>query len=214
VAKIRRSRQKSGKKRRVFTRCDIIESLCEVRSLVASPAGLWDSDVRSHESFAVSMRLGSPLRMLVKAGSVVLLWLLASPLADAATIRQWEAGARSVSLCDPHTSPGRLRKHPRSFGGPVAISWRQAFVGLSDSTTRVARGMRTILADDDQAIQNDSPAAPIDTDQHPDPAFRSIGSPSGSSDWRPRTRTFSPRRPRGPPDFGLTPFTFDWVSSD
>jgi hypothetical protein len=51
-AKVRRSCGNFGKKQLVFTKCDIILLLRDRASLVASPAGLWDSDVRSHESFA------------------------------------------------------------------------------------------------------------------------------------------------------------------
>jgi hypothetical protein len=162
----------------------------------------------------VFMRLGSPLRMLVKAGSVLLVWLLACPLAQAAAVRQREGRATTGQLCDPHTTTLKLRRHPKSFGGPIVASWRHAFVGLSDSTARLVKGMRAVLADDEQAIQNDSPAASVDADQQPDPALRSIGSLVGSSDGRARSRTFIPRPPRGPPNFNLTLFTVDMVSSD
>jgi hypothetical protein len=71
--------------------------------------------------------------------------------------------------------------------------------GLIDLTTVVKRGLRANLADDDEAIQNDVPAARIDVDQRPVPPLLPLGVLQGSFDRRLSTHAFSPRSPRGPP---------------
>jgi len=71
--------------------------------------------------------------------------------------------------------------------------------GLTDLTALLKRGLRANLPDDDEAIQNDAPAARIEIEGRPIPALRPLGVLLGSFDRRLCTHPFSPRSPRGPP---------------
>jgi hypothetical protein len=71
--------------------------------------------------------------------------------------------------------------------------------GLMDLTALLKRGLRANLPDDDEAIQNDAPAARIDGDGRPIPALLPLGVLQGFFDRRLSTHSFSPRSPRGPP---------------
>jgi hypothetical protein len=144
------------------------------------------------------MRVGSsPVRTLTTAGSIALLWLLsAAPALAAPTPRRGAAGP----VCDPQTTTLRkLARQPKSFGGPLKRPSTRALLGLTDITTRLLRGSHTIFDSDDAAIQNDAPAARIDEADRLVPSLRPLGVLVGSVDPRPRSHTFSPKSPRGPP---------------
>jgi hypothetical protein len=135
--------------------------------------------------------------MLMKASSVVLLWLLSVSFAQAASTQGQRA---SGAPCDEHsTTIRKLIRHTKSFGGPLARRPQRALFGLSDVTARFQRGTRANMDDDDAAIQNDAPAASIDAELRAVPSLQPLGLLDGSFDRLPHTRTFSPKSPRGPP---------------
>jgi len=68
-----------------------------------------------------------------------------------------------------------------------------------DLTALLKRGLRANLPDDDEAIQNDAPAARLDIDGRSIPALLPLGVLQGFLDRRLSTHAFSPRSPRGPP---------------
>jgi hypothetical protein len=138
--------------------------------------------------------LSSPLRALTIAGGIALLSLIAVSTADAAPRR----GA-SGPICDPQTPVARkLPRHPRSFGGPLKRPSVHALAGLQDISVRLRRGTRAFLRDEAAAIQNDTPATPIDAGDGLIPSLRPLEIVR-SLEVQPRSRAFSPRSPRGPP---------------
>jgi hypothetical protein len=141
--------------------------------------------------------ISSPMRMLMRASWVVLLWLLSVSLAQAAST----PGHRATGvICDEHSATLRkLIRHMKSFGGPLARRPQPALFGLSDVTARLQRGTRADADGGDAAIQNDAPDASIDTDGRAVPTLQPLDLLVGSLDRRPRTRAFSPKSPRGPP---------------
>jgi hypothetical protein len=135
--------------------------------------------------------------MLMRASCVVLLWLLSVSFAHAASTQGHRA---SATKCDEHSATlKKLIRHAKSFGGPLARPPQRALFGLTDVTARLQRGARGNMDNDDAAIQNDAPAANIDADDRNTPTLQPLGVLVGPLDRRPRTRTFSPRSPRGPP---------------
>ena len=144
------------------------------------------------------MRAGSsPVRTLTTVGSIALLWLLSvAPALAAPAPRRGVAGP----ICDPQTTTLRkLARQPKSFGGPLKRQSTHALIGLTDLAPRLLRGSRTIFDSDEAAIQNDAPAARNDEDDRLFPSLRPLGLLVGSVDPRPRSHTFSPKSPRGPP---------------
>jgi hypothetical protein len=138
----------------------------------------------------------SIVRKLMKGGSLVLLSLLIPTLATAASAPH-RGGAQ---VCDPSTVPLRkLARLPKTIGGPLAGPSTRAAAGLSDAVAKVHRGSRTALADDDEAIQNDAPAAWHDADEDLAPGLEPLGSLARACVHKPTTHDFSPRSPRGPP---------------
>jgi len=133
----------------------------------------------------------------MRASCVVLFWLLSVSLAQAASTQDHRGtGAR----CDERsTTLRKLIRHAKSFGGPLARRPQRALFGLTDVTAVFQRGACADMDDDDAAIQNDAPAANIDADGRATPRLQPLGLLVGPLDWRPRTRAFSPRSPRGPP---------------
>jgi hypothetical protein len=139
----------------------------------------------------------SPGRVLKVAGSLMLLWLLPAVVADAApTLRRSVAGP----LCDAQPlTPKKLRRLPRSFGGPLKAAKRRAVTVSTDRTARLGHARRVHLPGDGAIIPNDAPPARVDSFDRLVPSLRSLGVFSGAIDIRPLSRTFSPRSPRGPP---------------
>ena len=132
----------------------------------------------------------------MKGGSVLLLALLLPTIASAASAPR-RAGA---GVCDPGTrSLRKMARLPKTGDGPVARPSTRAQAGLSDTIARLHRGSRTSFDDDDEAIQNDAPAAWLDVDECPLPALEPIGALVRAGISHPKTQAFSPRSPRGPP---------------
>jgi hypothetical protein len=126
-----------------------------------------------------------------------LLWLLSVPFADASP---QAPRAAAGSVCDAQTlTLKKLRRQPKTFGGPLKRLVRRNIAPLSDLTSRMLRGTRAQLDDDDAAIQNDAPAASIDDDEQPVPALRPLGILLGTPDQHLCSGPCSPRSPRGPP---------------
>jgi len=135
--------------------------------------------------------------MVMKAGTVALLWLLAASIGEASP---GPRRANRAPVCDSQTTTLRkLTRQHKSFGGPVVRSHRARGGLLVDLSARLRRTVRLQITDDDDAIQNDGAAAGVDPDDRARPGLRSLGVVVSSLDRRPRTRTFSPRSPRGPP---------------
>jgi len=135
--------------------------------------------------------------MLMRASCVVLFWLLSVSFAHAASMPEHRpTGAK----CDEHSATlKKLIRQAKSFGGPLARPPQRALFGLSDITVRLQRATRTNTDDEHAAIQNDAPAANINADVRATPTLQPLGLLVGPLDWHPRTRTFSPKSPRGPP---------------
>ena len=135
--------------------------------------------------------------MLVRASCVVLFWLLSVSFAHAASTPEHRANG---AKCDEHSvTLKKLIWHAKSFGGPLARPPQRALFGLSDITARLQRAARANTDDEHAAIQNDAPAANINADVRATPTLQPLGLLVGPLDWHPRTRTFSPKSPRGPP---------------
>src|SRR5262249_21736870 len=99
----------------------------------------------------------APARLLVSAGSIAVVCVLMASASYAAPPPR-RAGAGWV--CDPQPPVGRkLPRHVKSFGGPLASQSKHSLAGLIDPASRLRRCSQTKLDDDDEAIQNDSPAA-------------------------------------------------------
>jgi hypothetical protein len=124
--------------------------------------------------------------------SICLLW---SSVAGAAP-----APRASKPVCDPQVvAAKKLLRHQRSYGGPLKLPSQRALLGLHDLTSHISRWTHGNLGDENQAIQNDAPAARIDADLRPAPSLRVLGLLAGSIDPHPRTPACSPKSPRGPP---------------
>jgi hypothetical protein len=135
--------------------------------------------------------------MLMTASCVVLCWLVSVSHAQAAATQGHRATA---TKCDEHsTTLRKLIRHARSFGGPLARRPQRALFGLTDVNARLQRGASSNMDDDAAAIQNDAPAANIEPDDRTTPTLQPLELLAGPLDWHPRTRTFSPKSPRGPP---------------
>jgi hypothetical protein len=135
--------------------------------------------------------------MLRAAAGVILLWLLAAVPIDAAPPARRRAPGPA---CDARTlTLKKLRRQVKSFGGPLKRLARRAVAPLTDTSSRLLRGDRGQLGEDDAAIQNDTPAARIDDGDQAVPELRPLGVLHSTVDQHPSSRTFSPRSPRGPP---------------
>lgn len=138
------------------------------------------------------------LRALLKSSRLAASGLLFFTFVTAAEAQPSRADAKAP-VCDVHTTTlGSLRQQAAKFG-PVAKGPKKRRGVLISTTPRIRRGSYSAGADDDQAIQNDSPAARIDVDERPEPALRPLGLLSSPLDRLPFDRLFCPRSPRGPP---------------
>jgi hypothetical protein len=130
----------------------------------------------------------------VKVIGVVALWLLAASTASAAPSDY----TRDSRLCDGQQT--RKLHLPKSYGGPLASRARSNHSGPRfDLSAHVRRAKRTSLGNGAAAIANDAPAARDDGDGNSLASLRPIGFLIGPVDSHARTRSFSPRPPRGPP---------------
>src|SRR4051812_35251706 len=133
------------------------------------------------------------VRTLTTCCGVALLWLVSVSPASAAP------ASGHPSACQAHATTGRKPgRQPRSFGGPLKRRAPLQF-GLTDPTARVRRATRTTFDSDEAAIQNDAPAAHLDEDGRPVLSLLFAGVLPHAADIRPRSPTFTPRAPRGPP---------------
>src|SRR5262249_6571262 len=137
--------------------------------------------------------LSSIVRALTTAGGVALVWIasvspvFASPAVSAAP------------ACEAQpTAVTRLPRHTRSFGAPLKQAPRLQS-GLTDPTARLRRGTRENFHNEPAVIQSDAQAAHIDEDGRPVPSLLLVGLLPHAADIRPRSPTFCPRAPRGPP---------------
>jgi hypothetical protein len=138
-----------------------------------------------------------PLRILMKAGSAVALCLLFAPVSYAAPGPRRNVVGRACAANS--ATVHKLARHPKSPGGPVALPSKRALSGLSDVTARLRRATYANDADDDQAIQSDTSAARVESDDRRTPVLRPLGVLAGCFDRLTRPDLFSPRSPRGPP---------------
>jgi hypothetical protein len=137
--------------------------------------------------------LSSIVRALTTAGSVVLLWTASVSPTYAAP------AANATPACEAQpTTVRKLARHTKSFGGPLKRATALQF-GLTDPTARLRRGTRTNFHNEPAAIQSDAQAARIDEGGRPVPSLLLVGLLPHAVDIRPRSPTFSPRAPRGPP---------------
>jgi hypothetical protein len=138
-------------------------------------------------------------RLLMKASSIAVLWLLFASIGYAAPAPRRAAAGRA---CDAKTTTLRKLLRPKSTAGPLKAPSTHALAGLADPRVVLKRGGHPNVDDDGLAIQNDAPAARIDTDERSAPTLRELGTLPGLLNWPIHTRAFTPRSPRGPPFFG------------
>jgi hypothetical protein len=137
----------------------------------------------------------SSIRSLRAITSILLLWLMSTVPAGAAPSRRGPVGA----VCDAQTlTLHNLRHQPRAFGGPRKTLTPRAIALITDTSSHLQHTSRT-QDNDDAAIQNDAPAARIDDDEQQIPSLQPLGVLHRARDQHPRSRTFFPRSPRGPP---------------
>jgi hypothetical protein len=128
--------------------------------------------------------------------------ILAVLLCGATVAHAAPAGSRHTHprrSCSEKSAVHKFPRHVQSSGGPLARPSGHTLAGWIDLHALVKRGVHPTLPDDDEAIQNDVPAARIEIDGRPVPALQPLGVLQGSFDRRPSTHAFSPRSPRGPP---------------
>jgi hypothetical protein len=140
------------------------------------------------------MVLYPSLRLIPKAGSILLLWLLSVSFSMAMPLRH-----PPPKICDAKTTTLKKLVHQvRRVGGPLAKKRVRSFgIRLHPQPSRIRHDIPRLAHDDDQAIQNDTAAAEISGDLQielePAGTFIDIASSAAA------TLTFSPRTPRGPP---------------
>jgi len=141
-----------------------------------------------------SMRfLSSIVRALTTAGGVALVSTASVSTVYAAPI------TATASACEAQpTAIRKVPRHTKSFGGPLKQATPLQF-GLTDPTARLRRGTRANFHNEPAAIQSDAQAARIEEDSRPIPSLLLVGLLPHASDIRPRSPTFCPRAPRGPP---------------
>ncbi len=136
----------------------------------------------------------------MRAGSVLVLWLASVSVSYAAHAHApRRAVASSRRICDPQTTTiKKFPRKPKSYGGPLRKPSDRALAGLSDPLARLNRASRAgVDDDDDEAIQNDAPAAHLDVD--PPVQLVALGLFVEPLEQQPHSASFTPRSPRGPP---------------
>jgi hypothetical protein len=131
--------------------------------------------------------------MVIKAGGILLLWLLSVTEGLAASpIRP------SNRTCDPQTPALRkLVRQARSVGGPVARQFKKKLFRSRARTAHIERGTHRHATEDSQAIQND--AAVTHAAAAPLAGLRVLGIFVDRFEQLPFTHSASPQSPRGPP---------------
>ena len=138
------------------------------------------------------------LRTLLKASRFVgpcLLVLACASVVDAAP----HPSRRRAAICDPRTTSMRKVMGNRAALGPIAKPSSEAQAGLTATHAQLRRATRAKLDENDEAIQNDAPAARTNFAEGNTPMLCAIGVLGNSFDRLPATTAFSPRSPRGPP---------------
>ena len=143
------------------------------------------------------LAIASRIVLMRASGAIALSLLCATAALSAPAAPRHSSGHRACS--QKPTYAHKVPRHPKSLGGPLARRSTQTVARPTDLTALLKRGLRANLPDDDQAIQNDAPAARIEFDGRPIPALRPLGVLQGSCSRRLCTHPFSPRSPRGPP---------------
>lgn len=152
-------------------------------------------------NFPASMRrVFTSRRLLMKASSVAVLWLLFVSTGYAGPTPRRAAVGR---VCNAQAATLRkLLRPPKSVGGPVRAPSTRTLAGLADSHLVLKRPCHADVDDDRQAIQNDAPAARLDFDDLSAPTLRELGVLPNPFSQHVHSRAFTPRSPRGPPFFG------------
>jgi hypothetical protein len=144
------------------------------------------------------MRFSSSLaRALMKGGGLVLVWLLVPSVASAAAASG--RGGSRVCKAQALVTLNRLARVARSVSGPVAHRFMRAALDLTEGGERFERRARPFIGDDDEAIQNDAPAAWVVADVSLASGLEPIGFLARFGVRQPKVWDFSPRSPRGPP---------------
>ena len=127
----------------------------------------------------------------------MLLWLLSVTISAAAHApRQNHVRARAAQASDTSTVARKLNRQTPTVGGSL-VHVRKIRASLVTRRARFHRAERSPHVDDDDAIQNDAPAAHFDVD--PCLALRQLGVFVEAFEPQPFTHPCSPRPPRGPP---------------
>ena len=134
------------------------------------------------------------LRVLVRVGGILLLWLLSVSDGFAAT-------RAAGQPCDPHTqatSIRRLIRQAQLVGGPVAKRvQRTLFRVRPPRTSHVECTIHRATTPDEQAIQNDAPIAHAAVP--PVLSLEPLGIFTDRLERLPFTPFAPPQSPRGPP---------------
>lgn len=132
----------------------------------------------------------SLLRLFSKAGSIVLLWTLPASISVAMPAAAKPCAAKATTL-------EKLVRQVRSVRGPLAKKSRGFGIRRHPQVNWIQGKRGHGANDDEQAIQNDAPAA--DAVVELDIELRLLGEFVDPIEQHASTRTFSPRAPRGPP---------------
>ncbi len=181
----------------------------EEKAIISSTLRLqptvWHSDPSSPlKNHRVLMRAFSLiLRVLLSSSRLAMFGLLAftfvTTVAEASSEPAGIAFAKPA-VCDPHAATLRSLRVHATKAGPVAKRVkRQRGVVINTAPARLSRVSHRASADDDEAIQSDSPVVHTELDERQAPALRPLGLLSSSLDRRPFDRLSLPRSPRGPP---------------
>jgi hypothetical protein len=138
-------------------------------------------------------------RTLTRARRLLAPWLLVLAAASAAAAAPPAPRHKASTLCRPHTTLKKLLLRMEKVGGPLAQHPFSLRSKLMVTKPLLQRATRARVGDDDEAIQNDAPAARIDFDDAATPILRPVAVLSTSFDRLSVPDLFSPRSPRGPP---------------
>jgi hypothetical protein len=128
--------------------------------------------------------------------------LICAPASVADAVPRTAHRATAV-LCTSQLTLRKVLHRSRASGGPLVLvrrtaGFRKHFV-LTHTTMRIERRLRQRWDDGDDAIQNTSPVAHIDTGDACEAALRPLGVLSHALDRLPQSTLLSRRSPRGPP---------------
>jgi hypothetical protein len=137
----------------------------------------------------------NPPRLIIKVGSVLLLWLLSVSFSTAMPLRPSPA-----KYCDGTTTTlHKLIRQAHKIGGPLAKKRLHGFgIRRQPRAGVIQRAAHRAGHDDDQAIQNDTAALELAGDVRI--ALEPAGAFIGAAESPASTHVFPPRPPRGPPN--------------